>query len=214
VVAFEEFLVAVDAPASFPMLGKIPAEETDPAPYFGWHSERLVEAITRPFPDRPLRYLILTHAHEDHVGGVGAFVAAGATVFAAPAVRPVVEHLVALPGGTRSGGQEGPALHFESIEGKRVIEDDGQRLEVLPLTTNPHAEGLLVVHLPAHKALFVSDLITPEPLEVYPRAAHAALDRFLAGWIAESGPEVERVLSMHGAPFATAQHLRQALQRP
>lgn len=104
-----------------------------------------------------------------------------------------------------------PPLRFEAVAAPRTLGAGACRLELLPVGDNPHAEGLLAVHLPAHRALFVSDLVTPEPLDVYPRPAHAALDRFLAGWLAASGLEVERVLSMHGAPFAGREHLERAL---
>ncbi|MDX1643524.1 MAG: MBL fold metallo-hydrolase [Thermoanaerobaculia bacterium] len=213
VVVFEEFVVAVDAPASFPLLGRIPATETDPAPTMSWHSERFVDAIAAAFPERPLRYLVLTHAHEDHLGGVRAFVAAGATVMGPPAARPVVERLVALPPertGDRLARTPAAALRFEAVTEPLSLADDAQRLDILPIGENPHAEGMLVVHLPAHRALFASDLVTPEPLAVYPRPSHAALDRFFAEWVERAGLDIERVLAMHGAPEATSEHLEAA----
>lgn len=213
VVAFDDFVLAVDAPASFPLLGRIPADETDPAPTMSWHSERLVEAIETAFPERPLRYLVLTHAHEDHLGGVRAFVAAGATVLGPPAARSVVEGLVALPAarvGDRLAEIDAPPLRFRAVRERLALAGAEQRVEILPVGENPHAAGLLVVHLPLQRALFVSDLVTPEPLEVYPRPSHAALDRFFAEWVARSGLAIEHVVAMHGAPRATAEHLDKA----
>lgn len=170
VIALEEAIVVVDAPASFPLLRTIPATETDPAETFSRPSERLVDAVRARFPGREL-ILVLCHAHEDHVGGVRSFVAAGATVMASPEVAPQVEALVALPAWVvpdRLSRTAGARLRFVPVTGRQTLGTSARRLELIPATGNRHALGMLVAYLPESRLVFVSDLVTPEPLEIYP----------------------------------------------
>lgn len=200
VVEFDRFLVAVDAPASFPLLGQIPAGETDPGSSLTWATERFVEALEARWPDKPVRYTVLTHHHEDHLAGVGAFVAAGATVLAAPPVLEAVRSIPDLPA----------PLRAEPVADQRTITDGSQVLEILPVGENPHAAGMLVLRLPTLNAMYVSDLVTPAPLERYPQAHHAALDRFFARWLERRNLRPDSVWSMHGNRTITPAHLDQA----
>ena len=162
VMTFADFSVVIDAPAGYPLLAELPPGHTDPAPSMSHHSERLVDAIAERFPDRPLRYVVLTHAHLDHVGGVRAFVDAGATVLGAPTTQPVVEALVQRTDirPDRLSASLNP-LVWEDVTDVREITDGSRTLRVLSMGDNPHDPGMLVVHVPASGVMFVSDMITP-----------------------------------------------------
>ncbi len=151
--------------------------------------------------------MVLTHGHLDHLGGVRAFVHAGAVVLGAPAVRTVVEGLVGRDDvrPDRLSAEPQP-LRWEEVTDTRDISDGGRTLRLIPLGANPHDAGMLVVHVVDADLLFVSDLFTPTRLEDYPRVHHAALDRFLDGWLLDRGLEPARIVTMHGSGEITPAH--------
>lgn len=207
VVEFDTFLVAIDAPASFPILGHLPASETDAAGSFSHASERFVDLLRATWPEKPVRYVLLTHHHADHAGGVRAFVAAGATVVGSAESIAVARELAALQGVQDRLAAEGGELRVEVIDSVWHLESRRQALDLVPVRENPHAAGMLVVSLPRANGLFVSDLLTPDPVADYPRPSHAALDTFFLQWLAASGLQPDSIWTMHGNGPITPAHL-------
>jgi glyoxylase-like metal-dependent hydrolase (beta-lactamase superfamily II) len=60
-------------------------------------SQRTIAAIKKTTPGKPIRYLVVTHAHHDHIGDVRGFVAEGATIVTASGLKSEIERLVAEP---------------------------------------------------------------------------------------------------------------------
>src|SRR5258708_12746678 len=50
------------------------------APVSDAQSKGMIEAAKAKYPGKPIRYVVLTHHHMDHIGGVRAYVAEGATL--------------------------------------------------------------------------------------------------------------------------------------
>ena len=50
------------------------------APFFEERSVAVIKAIEEKIPNKPIKYLVLTHFHIDHTGGTRAFAAKGATI--------------------------------------------------------------------------------------------------------------------------------------
>lgn len=158
----EDFIIAFDAPAGFPLLHQLPAGEMAPGPDSGWLSQRYIDLIRESVPDKPLRYVVISHFHSDHAGGLRAFVAAGATLLAtaadAPVIRQLVEerpHTIAPDALSR---QEQP-LRLEVVNGRKTLGEGADRVEIHSLDASPHTAEMLVLWHPGERLLMVSDIL-------------------------------------------------------
>lgn len=205
-----EGLVAMDAPAGYRLPNELPAGDVAPGPSGAWLSERYLDLMRAAVPDKPVSHVVVTHFHNDHGGGLRAFVADGATVVAPTADTAAIRALVDAPHTLAPDRlAEAPrSLLMEAVDDVRVLEGGGRRVEIIEVGENPHTRGMLVLHLPDEGVMFVSDLLDPtgDP-ERFPKASHAALDLWFGRWLDERGLAPEVIYTMHGSGRVTPAHL-------
>jgi len=141
-----------------------------------------VEAV-RARTDRPIRWLVLTHVHPDHVFGARAAVEAGAQVIAAHAKLPAalaergpvyaasMERLL----GEVFAGSEPVAPTLTVAAGEERILDLGERQVVVHAWPIAHTDTDLTVYDPTTRTLITGDLLFVDRLPV--------LDGSLLGWL-------------------------------
>jgi glyoxylase-like metal-dependent hydrolase (beta-lactamase superfamily II) len=98
--------------------------------------------------DKPVKFLIYSHHHFDHIAGGKAFKDAGAKIIAH---KNATAHLAPLK-------DPHTPMPDESIGNKKVIKLGGTTMELLYLGPN-HSDSNLVVRLPKEKIIFVVDTI-------------------------------------------------------
>jgi glyoxylase-like metal-dependent hydrolase (beta-lactamase superfamily II) len=139
------------------------------APYTGAQTETLVRMLSAQFPGKPVKYAAVTHHHYDHTGGVRRIAAHGATVLVEKGhegeLRPILEARHTHPQDElerrRSSQPAQQTGSIEVYEGKKVIADGKQSLELYPFLGSPHVEPMVMAYVPSAKALFQSDLWFP-----------------------------------------------------
>jgi glyoxylase-like metal-dependent hydrolase (beta-lactamase superfamily II) len=116
-------------------------------------------------PGKPLQYLVNTHHHFDHSGGLRAAVAEGLTVITHEVNRPLYEALVARPHTIMADhlAQNPAPLTIETVTGDEKYElTDGRRtMEMYRIAGDTHNAGILMVYLPAERILIEGDVYTP-----------------------------------------------------
>jgi glyoxylase-like metal-dependent hydrolase (beta-lactamase superfamily II) len=137
------------------------------APYTEAQSKTLARVVQEQFPGKPIQYAAVTHHHYDHTGGVRGIAAIGATILVEkghePALRAILEAPHTNPAdelAARRAAQQ-PTGSIEVYEGKKVIADGGQSLELHAITGSPHVDPMVVAYVPKPGALFQSDLFFP-----------------------------------------------------
>jgi cyclase len=100
---------------------------------------------------KPVRYLVLTHAHGDHAGGIPTFAAAGARIVCQENAAPAAASLLQPGAGKTSEG-------VVAISDRMVFFGGARRAAVYYLGPG-HTSGDLVILLPEEKILFAGDLV-------------------------------------------------------
>ena len=122
-------------------------------------AKEMLREIAETTGAKPVRYLVLTHAHADHSTGTREFVAAGAQVIChEKAAGPILAYVTQPPKGASdplSGKKISPTLMTVS---ERLILFDGARRADIQWLGPAHTAGDLVILLPNEKILFSGDL--------------------------------------------------------
>jgi glyoxylase-like metal-dependent hydrolase (beta-lactamase superfamily II) len=119
-------------------------------------TDKLVAAI-RKVSDKPIRFLVDTHVHPDHVGGNANFAKLGATIFARDQLRYRLEHPNPAADGTPGKPASEQALPVVTYNASLSIHIDGEDVRLLPVVA-AHTDGDTVVSFPGHDILAVGDI--------------------------------------------------------
>jgi glyoxylase-like metal-dependent hydrolase (beta-lactamase superfamily II) len=179
-VVFKDHVVVVEAPLS---------EE---------RSLAVLAKIAETAPGKPVRYLVPTHYHSDHTGGLRTYIAKGVTIVTTPGNRAFIERLAKVPKTIRpdSLAREPRPPVIETFTGKRVFDDGTRTLEARDIGPNPHVSEAVIAYLPKEKAVFVADLFTIPVAGPFPPASPALVD--FADKIQKQGLAVDTIAPGHG----------------
>jgi glyoxylase-like metal-dependent hydrolase (beta-lactamase superfamily II) len=119
-------------------------------------------AIHSRYPAKPIKYLVLSHHHMDHIGGARSFVAEGAIVLVPSGAGAHISKMFAAPHKLDGDALERSPHKAEVIEvdDKRVLTDGKRTIEVLRFD-NPHVDGMLLSYIPDARLGFVVDVWSP-----------------------------------------------------
>ena len=137
------------------------------APYGELQSRWVIDAAKAKYPGKPIRYLVLTHHHMDHTGGMRTFVAEGAKVIVPSGDKAYFEKDVRSPHTVLPDDLQKKPRTAEIIEVKdqMTLKDDAAEIHLYNIP-NPHVQGFLLAHVVTGNILYVTDLISARgPIE-------------------------------------------------
>jgi len=121
----------------------------------------LADSIRARSGPLPIKYVVNTHAHRDHMGGDGYFTARGATIVAQTRSAAKIDSLLAIA--AKSAGLSAPKPAIR-VDPKKILGPATRRVELLWLGKAAHTPGDLIVYLPKEKVLFAGDLVSNQSI--------------------------------------------------
>ena len=163
-------------------------------------AEQIIAESKRLIPNKPIRYVVNTHHHFDHAGGLRAFVAEGATVVTHQINKPYYEKVWAnrhtlVPDKL---AQNSKKPKFKTMTEKLVLTDGNHVIELYHLQNFGHNDGMIVAYLPKEKVLLEADGFNPPPQPV--TKAPATISPYTASLAANIDRlklDVQRIIPVH-----------------
>ena len=160
----------------------------------------VIEQAKTLAPGKPIRYVVNSHGHFDHSGGVRAAVGEGAIVVTGAANVPYFERAFATPNALRPDrmAQAGKPAKFVAVTDKLAMADAMRAIELHAIAPSPHAESFLMVYLPQERMLIEADAFTPGAPNAPPPATANPNHLALIASIERLGLPVDRIVPLHG----------------
>ena len=176
-VVFTDYVLVVEAPSS----------DSD--------STKVMAAIHETAPGKPIRYIVPTHFHEDHIGGLRAYLREGATVVTTPGNLRFVEMFMKRLKATQ------PQVNLPGVEviaGRRRFSDGVVTLDLFNVPS-PHVDEMVVPFISSEGIAYVADGLTRD---FGPWRRPTIDERTLVRQFKQLGLKIRTVLPGHG-PAAT-----------
>ncbi len=168
------------------------------------------DTVYKLVPNKPVKYVVNSHNHFDHTGGLRAAAAEGATILTQAQSKAYYDKVFANPNRIAIDrlARSGRKAKVEGVTEKRTLKDATRTVELYQIKGSDHADTLLMAYLPADKLLIEVDLFTPgapnAPAPAQPNAYHVNLIEN----IEKLKLNVDRILPLHGRVVPYAELLR------
>jgi len=125
-----------------------------------------IDATKKLFPNKPIRYVMNTHPHSDHTGGLPALAADGAIIITQKNNVEFLEESLNNPRtlldpATDPLAKTPKKVKVEGVSEKKVYSDGTRTVEMYHIPGAPHSNGLMIAFLPKEKVLFQGDFSLP-----------------------------------------------------
>ncbi|MBX3586478.1 MAG: MBL fold metallo-hydrolase [Ramlibacter sp.] len=170
------------------------------SPLYDGRAEAVLAEVRRLAPGKELRYVINSHHHFDHSGGLRAAAAQGATLITSEQARLWFERVLANPNAIKPDALalSGKKVALLGVNGQRSLSDGERTLDIFMIEDSAHAQGFMMVHLPRERLLIEADAYTPGPPGAPPPAVPNANQVNLVQNIERLNLQVDRLLPLHG----------------
>lgn len=178
-------------------------------------SRKVMAKIKETVPNKPIKYVVTTHFHDDHSGGIRTYMGEGVTLVTTPGNKGYFEKVAQ---GVRTIAPDNLAMKprqpvIETVQNmKRVFTDDAHTIELYDIGPGPHTKEMLIVYLPKEKILFQGDLLNlPQAGTTMITPGNETTVHF-AERLKALGLNVEKIAAVHGRT-GTMDDLRVAIEK-
>lgn len=170
------------------------------APLNDGRSAPVIAEVKKLAPGKPIRFVINSHSHFDHSGGVRTAVAEGATIVTQAGNKAYFEKAFATKNRINPDRltKSGKKAKIRTVGDKLEMTDGTRTLEVHRIRNGGHNDTFLMVYLPKEKLLIEADAYTPLPPNAPPPATPNANNVNLVENIERLNLSVDRILPLHG----------------
>ena len=132
------------------------------APISEAYSRWVIDAAKAKYPDKAIKYLVLTHHHLDHVNGVRTYVAEGVTVIVPTPDKAYFEQVVKAAHTVAPDALQKQMRPVNIVEVKQEmsLKDDTTEIRLYNIP-NPHVEGMIIGHVVKDNIVWVTDIWSP-----------------------------------------------------
>ena len=186
------------------------------APLNDGRSGPVIDEVKKLAPGKPIRYVINSHGHFDHSGGLRAAAAEGATIVTQSGNKAYFEKAFAVKNTIAPDrlAKSGKKAKFLAVQDKMRMTDGTRTLDILRITGGGHSDMFLMVYLPKEKLLIEADAYTPLAPNAKPPATPNANNVNLIENIERQKLAVDRILPLHGRVVPAADLYSTASAKP
>jgi glyoxylase-like metal-dependent hydrolase (beta-lactamase superfamily II) len=159
----------------------------------------VIAEAKRVIPGKPVQYVVNTHSHFDHSGGLREVASEGATILTYKLNKPYLEKVLAGPRTLNPdvAQQKGGRPKIQGLGENTVLTDGTHVVELYHLQNFLHHDGMLVAYLPKEKVLFEADGYNPQAAGATPPNPASPINLSLLDNIDRLHLDVQRVIPVH-----------------
>jgi glyoxylase-like metal-dependent hydrolase (beta-lactamase superfamily II) len=184
------------------------------APLNEERSLALIAKVKEVIPNKPIKYLVNTHAHFDHAGGLRTFVDEGSTIVTHQDNKPYFEKVWTEPRTINPDklASSKKAAQFETFTDKHVLSDANKHtVEIYPIAGNGHNDAFALIYLPAEKILVEADAYTPPAANIPPPAKPNPYTVNLYENVQKLNLDIRQIAALHGTRVTTLDDIRSVI---